>query len=182
MSSAEQLSDSDPLAEVELHGRPVRQWIEWLSRDGGRVPCSRYGNDSESCSYWAVACEYIYCEANGSDNEPAEALNYYQGLVVNDSSEVLELVLSYFYAIPEPLKEYLDYEDNGMNMRQQATLYNLCQRYSVKYDAEDYYVYPADQWMMAGWAEGQVGGIDHVAGSEHPTIYVGVSPEGQAHS
>jgi hypothetical protein len=73
---------------------------------------------------------------------------------------------------------------------QDSALRNICGRYGVEYAREHYFVYPPDSVMMAGWAEGWVGGRRHAnpqyAAPEQPagkpTIYVGVSPEGEVHS
>lgn len=175
----------DPLDELQLHGRSVRQWHHWLTTDedtgephgDDMVPCSRYGRDGTECAWWALACEAVYVEANGenSDEDPSAALTYYLGLAVNDHESVLELVRDYWYAIPNELKAYLDYEENGLNLPQQAALRSLCERYGVGYDPEHYAVNPDDAWMMPGWAEGWIGGVQ-------TTIYVGVSPEGEVNS
>jgi hypothetical protein len=106
-----------------------------------------------------------------------EALNYYQGLVVNDADSVIESVLDNWHAVPEALRDRLDYEDNGMNMRQQAALFGICGRYNVPYDASHYLVHPWDAWMMPGFAEGWVGG--HEIQATTPTIYCGVDPDGR---
>ena len=62
-----------------------------------------------------------------------------------------------------------------LNPAQEAKLRNLCDRYNVSFDPAHYMVYPATSSMMAGWAEGWVGGSNN-------TIYIGVSPEGDSHS
>lgn len=172
----------DPLDEITFHGKTVREWHEWLSRDSGAVPCSRYGRTGDETAWWAIACELVYVGANGEDDDPIVALDTLMGLAVNDSDSVLELIREHWYSLPEALQEYLEYEDNGMTMAQQAKLYLLCQRYEVEYDPQHYYVYPKGQPWMDGWAEGWVGGIDHMKGTEHPTIYVGVDPLGRSHS
>lgn len=73
---------------------------------------------------------------------------------------------------------------------QAATLRNLCDRYGVEYLPEHYVVHAPDSTLMPGWAEGWVGGPHH-ANPQYaepewppgkPTVYVGVSPEGEAHS
>lgn len=73
---------------------------------------------------------------------------------------------------------------------QERTLRNLCERYHVEFDEDHYSVYTADSIIMPGWAEGWVGGPTH-ANPQYaepaeprgaPTIYVGVSPEGDSHS
>lgn len=178
--------EQEPQNELEavlLGGQSMRAWHDWLSEDSGLVPASRYGVNGAETAYWALACEAIYEDANGEPDSVAQSLDYYQSLAVNDSDDVLSLVRAYYYAIPEPLKPYLDYEtENGLNMVQQAALWGLCSRYDVEYQETDYLVYPANSVMMPGWAEGWIGGFQHAAGTEHPTIFVGVSPEGEVHS
>jgi hypothetical protein len=86
--------------------------------------------------------------------------------------------------------EYAPQPERRINAVQEETLRTLCDRYGVQYAAEHYYVYPSDSIMMPGWAEGWVGGPQHAnpdyARPEepvgNPTIFVGVSPEGEAHS
>jgi hypothetical protein len=62
-----------------------------------------------------------------------------------------------------------------MTEAQEAKLRQLCDAYNVEFDAGQYLVFPADSWMMPGWAEGWVGG-------DPTTIFVGVSPTGESHS
>lgn len=70
-----------------------------------------------------------------------------------------------------------------MTDAQELTLRRLCQGYGCEFRPADYMVYPADSSMMPGWVEGWVGGY-HGADAEHSprTIYVGVSPQGEASS
>ncbi len=172
----EQLQQPDPLSEVEMHGRTLRQWHDYLMRDGNlRVPCSRYGTDTEDCVPYALACELIYIEANGenSDEGPGSALEWYMSLVVNDDSGVLDLVRSHWYAVPEQLRLYLGYEDAGLNMNQQAALSALCARYGTEYKAEHYtpqFDLPPD--YVAGWIGNEAGRY----------LYVGCDGEGQISS
>lgn len=63
-----------------------------------------------------------------------------------------------------------------MTPQQEATLRRLCASYCVPFDPAHYRVYPADSWMMPGWAEGWIGGPNWAR------IYVGVSPTGEANS
>lgn len=175
---SEQEPPQDPLEDIELHGRSVRQWMTYLEREGDlRVPASRYGRTTSDCSPWAVACEFIYCEANGESEYPNEAVEYYMGLVVNDDASVLELVLDYWHDVPDALKEHLDYYDGDCNLFQQAALRGLCRRYNVAFVAEHYrpqFDLPDD------WVAGFIGGW--AIQKEHPTLYVGCSPEGEIHS
>lgn len=67
-----------------------------------------------------------------------------------------------------------------MNKAQEATIRNLCERYNVEFDPKHYVTNSEHSTMMPLWTEGWIGGYD--IQSTHPTIYVGVSPEGQAHS
>ncbi len=73
---------------------------------------------------------------------------------------------------------------------QEATLRKLCDRYAVEFDPAHYAVYSDTAVMLPGWAEGWIGGSNH-ANPDYmqptepvgkPTLYVGVSPEGEAHS
>lgn len=65
--------------------------IAYLERDGGAVPCSRYGRNSESCApvAWRVA-EII----EGATGEPIteDGLDYIMGLVVNDHDDPESLI------------------------------------------------------------------------------------------
>jgi hypothetical protein len=78
------------------------------------------------------------------------------------------------------VSEQLTTPERSLTEAQVGSLQNLCERYGVEYRADDYFIYPADSFMMPGWAEGWVGG--HEIQWEHPTIYVGCSPEGKCHS
>jgi hypothetical protein len=77
-----------------------------------------------------------------------------------------------------------------MTRAQEVALQDLCQRYRVAYDPSHYFVHSPDDWMMAGYAEGWVGGMRHANSAyavpeeprRSPTIYVGVSPAGDVHS
>ena len=159
---SESAPDDSELSTIIIHGKSAEEWHRWLITDqktgeshaDAVVPCSRYGSNGEEGAYWALACELIYCEANGdnSDEDPHEALDWYMSLAVNDHQDVLDLVLNYWYAVPDALKPYLDYEDNGLNMNQQAALSGLCGRYSVEYKAENYHMRSdLPDGYKAGW-------------------------------
>ena len=66
----------------------------YLLRDGGAVPCSRYGRNSEDCAPVAIALAEIYEEAKGEETT-TEDLDYFMGLVVNDHDDVLSLILDH---------------------------------------------------------------------------------------
>lgn len=81
-------------------------------------------------------------------------------------------------------------EQATLTPAQEETLRRLCERYEVEYDPSHYQVWSDTQWFLPGWCEGWVGGPRH-ANLEYgtpdeprgkPTIYVGVSPDGSAHS
>jgi hypothetical protein len=73
---------------------------------------------------------------------------------------------------------------------QETTLRALCETYRVEFDPNHYFVYPLDSHWMPGWCEGWLGGPRHAnpqyakpeEPAGHPTVYVGVSAEGEAHS
>lgn len=72
---------------------------------------------------------------------------------------------------------WLSTPEDGLTPPQRATLENLCGRYGVEFNASDYL--PA--WDLPdGYVAGWIGGLAIQA--EHPTIYVGVSAEGEASS
>lgn len=60
--------------------------IAYLTADNGRVPCSRYGYDSESCAPVAWRVAELIADANG---EPitADDLDFVMDLVVNDHDD-----------------------------------------------------------------------------------------------
>jgi hypothetical protein len=63
-----------------------------LLRDGNlRVPCSRYGFDSESCAPVAWELAGAVADATGEPID-ADALDYAMGLVVNDHDDVAALI------------------------------------------------------------------------------------------
>lgn len=64
-----------------------------------------------------------------------------------------------------------------MNEIQRNALSALCSRYGVEFKESDYFTYSADSSLMAGWAEGWIGG------NEGRKLYVGCDPKtGQIHS
>lgn len=69
---------------------------------------------------------------------------------------------------------------NTLTPKQEERLRQLCESYGVKFDPAHYW--PAFD-LPPGWVNGWVGGyVEHGQGSEHPTLFVGVSPEGESHS
>lgn len=105
-----------------LGTKSLQDWHTWLvtNRKTGenewylRVPCSRYGRNSDECSWWAIAAELAYREAVGGDEDIEEALDFLMGLSVNDHPDIGSLVRDFRYALPEALKEMLG-GDEGIN-------------------------------------------------------------------
>lgn len=66
-----------------------------------------------------------------------------------------------------------------LNEIQRKSLSDLCSRYGVEFRETDYFTYPETLAMMAGWAEGWIGGN----GESGRKLYVGCDPKtGQIHS
>src|SRR5215211_8528361 len=66
--------------------------IAFLLREGNlRVPCSRYGFDSESCAPVAWELAAVVADSTGEPID-ADALDYAIGLVVNDHDDVAALI------------------------------------------------------------------------------------------
>lgn len=84
------------------------------------------------------------------------------------------------------MAEQLPEPERRMTSAQEETLRDLCERYHVEYDPSHYYVWPEDSVFTPGFAEGWLGGREHSPfPSEGPvrlSLYVGVDPEGRAHS
>ena len=70
------------------------------------VPCSRYGLDTEDCSWWAIACQQIAI-AEWQVDEDEESLDYYMGLAVNDSDTMAEFVYENRYAVTRTVLRHL---------------------------------------------------------------------------
>ncbi len=81
----------------------------YLIKDGAnlRVPCSRYGRNTEDCSWWAIACQQIFDNCNGQDDDTKEGLDYYMGLAVNDSDTMAEFVYENRYAVTRTVLRHL---------------------------------------------------------------------------
>lgn len=68
------------------HGTNNAGWL--------RVPCSRYGATGAECAPIAWRVAYIMARETGEEIT-AETLDYYMGLVVNDSDDVAYIVREY---------------------------------------------------------------------------------------
>ena len=71
-----------------------RDAIEYLERDGGRVPCSRYGSNSRECAPAAWAAAVIVAGETGT-RVTRDLLDECMSLVVNDSDGPAELIADY---------------------------------------------------------------------------------------
>ena len=71
-----------------------REGIKYLTKESGRVPCSRYGRDSEECAPVAWRVAYLLARETG---EPItyDSLDYTMSLVVNDHDDVAYIIRSY---------------------------------------------------------------------------------------
>lgn len=70
------------------------QMLQFLLRDTGAVPCSRYGTDSESCAPVAVAVAVIVENETG-DPMDKDWLDRIMGLVVNNHDDPEYLIRTY---------------------------------------------------------------------------------------
>ena len=110
-----------PLDTELLHGRSLADWHRWLTTDqetgepNGHLaaPCSRYGQTADECAWYASACEAIYLHVNGEDDAVEMTLEFFMGLAVNNHDGVEETLRSYWYAVPEVLKPYVELPDEG---------------------------------------------------------------------
>jgi len=73
----------------------IEQIHRYLMADGNlRVPCSRYGFDTESCVPVASATARAYADAAGEELS-TETLDLAMSLIVNDSDDPADLILSH---------------------------------------------------------------------------------------
>ena len=80
--------DEDELGTITTESEAVT----YLSRDGGRVPCSRYGWDSRSCAPWAWAAALIVARETEGGDPTTEDLEHMMGRVVNDHDDPASLI------------------------------------------------------------------------------------------
>ena len=90
------------------------QAIRFLTqdKDKGRVPCSRYGWDSESCAPVAYAAAVIVAGETGED-VTEDSLDYMMGLVVNDHDDPEYLIRHYGALYGFEPADYLSDSDEG---------------------------------------------------------------------
>ena len=69
-----------------------------------------------------------------------------------------------------------------MTQAQRSKLQQLCENYHVPFREDDYWPSAKQTGVGAGWVEGWIGGRDGSGITARRTLYVGVSPDGQAHS
>jgi hypothetical protein len=83
------------------------------------------------------------------------------------------------HAAPDyPPYEQPAWQAQPLTNEQYAKLRSLCDRYRVPFDPTHYRTSSPNAVMLPGYAEGWVGGVDQA----DQTIYVGVAPNGDAHS
>jgi len=92
---AEIVDRSSSWEEAIDHARPIVA-LAWLVKEGAslRVPCSRYGYDSQSCAPVALAVAEIVEEATGEPMS-TDDLDHAMGLVVNDHDDPEDLIRSH---------------------------------------------------------------------------------------
>jgi hypothetical protein len=105
---SESFPEQETLSTIELHGRSLQHWIDWLSRDPGQVPCSRYGRYSDECAPYAVAAEWAFVSNCGDDHEGQIALDWLMGLTVNDHDDIAYMIREHGQHIPQALRDCLD--------------------------------------------------------------------------
>lgn len=72
-----------------------KEGIAYLMHDGNlRVPCSRYGRDTESCAPVAWRLAYLVARETG-ESVSRDDLDYAMSLVVNDHDDVAYMVRTY---------------------------------------------------------------------------------------
>lgn len=69
--------------------------LAYLGRDGGSVPCSRYGRDSRECAPVAWRVAYLLSRKLTGDPITVAGLDHAMGLVVNDHDDVSYVVNAY---------------------------------------------------------------------------------------
>jgi hypothetical protein len=113
--SGELPPDPETLESIQLHGRSLQDWHDYLTTDPdtgrrtGRLgtPVSRYGRVADDCAFWAIAAEIAFVEESGPSDEPELALDFLMGLVVNDHAEIATIVFDAWRAIPPALQDRL---------------------------------------------------------------------------
>jgi hypothetical protein len=69
-----------------------------------------------------------------------------------------------------------------MSQAQRDKLWSLCAGYNVAFREDDYHPSGKQNGVGHRWYEGWIGGVDGTGITSRRTIYVGVDPEGRAHS
>jgi hypothetical protein len=101
--------------------RSLNEWHSWLTTypgtgdpiHYGRTPGSRYGRDSNSAAWWAIAghTAYSYATGQGWDEPQTEdSMKYMMGLAVNDDPSVVELVREFKDTLPTELTFILSWD------------------------------------------------------------------------
>ncbi len=102
----------ETLDSIRMHGRSLQEWYDWLLIDhetGQDVsmrmcPGSRYGRYTKDVAMYAVACEWVYVDVCGEDDDPEVALEHYMGVVVNNQPGAADLLVDYWTRLPKALQ------------------------------------------------------------------------------
>lgn len=70
--------------------------------------------------------------------------------------------------------------DHPLTLLQETALYAICARYNVEYNPDHYHPTGILDGLPEGYYAGWVGGWQ--IQKTHPTLYIGVSPEGRISS
>jgi len=110
------------------------QALRHLTKESGRVPCSRYGWDSESCAPVAWAA-FVILRAETGEGDTLEALDNVMGLVVNDHDDVDYLIRNYGREYGFEPEDYLeDDEPATPHIRDDETRAEFVQRSAAFYN------------------------------------------------
>jgi hypothetical protein len=109
------MSRQEELDDLELDGRTLREWHDWLTRSvsGARSQhpsSSRRRSRSrplEQRAWLAIALELIYVDAYGADDNVPGALRHYLDFAEHSWGEAEVLVSDYAHRLPVSLKSVL---------------------------------------------------------------------------
>lgn len=88
------------------------EMLQYLLRDSGLTPVSRYGRNSQECAPVAVAVAVIL---SGETGEPltTTTLDYVMGLVVNDHADIGYMIRNYGEPYGYSASEFLPEADRN---------------------------------------------------------------------
>ena len=106
--------EQQPQPEQYL-GHSFDDWHHYLITDDDGIgrgddatPCSRYGRDTETVAWWAIAGMWSFVTEAGEVEDLYGLLDELMGYAVNDNESVLTLVLDHWNELPEAIRANLD--------------------------------------------------------------------------